>query len=167
MCSPPALLLLGLPAITATAHAESAIPASDTPVVGMVALSTYSPDDLSDGAAPVLAPDVLLGTIRTTSSPNVSDHMGQKIEQEIRRTLRQRHAHAQFCADSTGLETASEDVVVHLRIDTEGHRTVRSEGHPLFAQCLTRLVQYWPLPELADDSKTRVAYRTVPTTNDR
>ncbi len=166
MWAPSALLLLGLAAIPASARAESAISAPDGPVVSMVALSTYSQDEPSGGRAGLVAPDVLLGTIRTTSSSSISDHMGQRIEQDIRRTLRQRHPHAQFCADSTGLETASEEVVVQLRIDGEGTRTVRSAAHPLFAECLTHLVQHWPLPDLADDSKTRVAYRTAPPTND-
>ena len=159
-----ALLLLGFPGLASTARAESAITTRDSAVLHTVALSTYSEEESMPAQAS--APEVLLGTIRTIASASVSDHIGQRIEQDISRTLRQRHPHAQFCADTTGLELASKDVVVQIRIDAAGGRTVRSEAHPQFAQCMTSLVQHWPLPERAQDSRTRVAYRAIPSRND-
>jgi chitinase len=160
------LLLLGLPVLHSTAHAESAITTQDASLLHTVALSTYSQDASTPDLADAVSPEVLLGTTHTTSSSNVSDSVGQQIEQEIRRTLRQRHPHAQFCADTAGLNMASKEVVVQLRIDAEGSRTVSSDAHPQFAQCMTRLVQHWPLPDLAQDSRTRVAYRAVAPTNE-
>ena len=161
-----ALLLLGLPALVSTARAESTITTQDASLLHTVALSTYSQEEGTQALSQTVPPEVLLGTIRTISSSSVSDHMSQQIEQDISRTLRQRQPHAQFCADTSGLDETSKEVVVQIRIDAAGGRTVSSEAHPQFAHCMTRLVQHWPLPERAQDSRTRVAYRAIPPRND-
>ncbi|HCH65775.1 MAG TPA: hypothetical protein DFR83_23430 [Deltaproteobacteria bacterium] len=162
-----ALLLVGLPTLSPAAFAESAVPPSNADADAMhpAALSTYEISDMGETTDRLVSADVHLGAIRTTSSASVSDQTGRQIERDIGRTLRQRHAHAQFCADQAGLQAASTEVVVQLRVDGAGQRTVSSDEHPHFAQCLTHLAKHWPLPKLAQDSRTRVAYRAVlPTT---
>lgn len=159
------LLLTGLLTLSTVARAEGVFAPSDFDEDHPAALSTYAAHDTDDMSSLLVQPEVQLGTIRTTSAVNVSEQVGQQLERDISRTLRQRHAHAQFCADQVGLPADSHEVVVHLRVDGKGARTVSSEAHPSFARCLTHLAQHWPIPAVAYDSRTRVAYRALaPTT---
>lgn len=159
------LLITGLTTLSTVARAESVFAPSDLDEAHPAALSTYADGEVDDLSALLVQPEVQLGTIRTTSAVNVSEQVGQQLERDISRTLRQRHAHAQFCADQSSLPADSAEVVVHLRVDDQGARTVSSDAHPSFARCLTHLAQHWPIPAVAYDSRTRVAYRAVaPTT---
>ena len=156
-----ALLAAALPVLAPAAHAETAYSPSSTDTAHSAALSTYTTPQTDELSSLLASPEVKLGTIRTTPSVSVSEQMGQQLERDIGRTLRQRHAHAQFCADQAGLGVGSTDFVVQLRVDESGERTVSSNDHPQFAACLSHLAQHWPLPKRAHDSRTRVAYRAV------
>ena len=122
-------------------------------------LTSYAPDPNTAPSDDPAGPSLSLATLQTSVHRPVSDAQARAISAELRRVVRQRIAHAQFCADTGPAMEPGATVRLELRVSVEGVPTLHSEAHPYFAACLGTLTSAWPLSADSHGTRTRVAFR--------
>jgi len=122
-------------------------------------ITTYGPLQHTRPADSSDVVDVTLAASRTSISRPVSDTEAQAIEDGVHRVIRQRLAHARFCAETTGTTPDVAPIHVALHIAPDRSVAVRSTTHQAFAQCLSPLAALWPLSDRARGSRTRMTLR--------